>query len=107
MLALKSLSATTKERQMKKRNKQKSKRRLRRIGEIILVIILILLSYMAGFKTGVDNIPEPVTNPPENGRYNVDIYEGGKVVVTTRLQYIYSKSNKLIIYGKPTHEPIE
>lgn len=92
---------------MKKRSKQIAKRRLCRIATTIAVIILLGLSYMVGFKTGVNNIPEPVTNPPENGRYNVDIYEGGKVVVTTRLQYIYSKSNKLIIYGKPIHEPIE
>lgn len=92
---------------MKKRNKQKSKRRLCRISITIGVIILIFLSYMVGFRMGVDNIPEPVSSPPENGRYNIDIYEGGKVVVTTKLQYIYSKSNKLIIYGKPIHEPIE
>lgn len=92
---------------MKKRNKQKSKRRLRRIGEIILVIILILLSYMAGFKTGLNNMPDSAINPPENGIYNVDIYEGGKVMVTTRIQYVQTDNNKLIVYGKPTHEPIE
>ena len=92
---------------MKNRSKQKSKRKLRRIAIIITVTILICLSYMTGFNMGLNNISESQTNPPKNGEYNITIHEGGKVTITTRIQYIFTNNDKLIVYGKPIHEPIE
>lgn len=92
---------------MKKRIKQKTKRRLRKIAIIIAIIISLFLSYMLGFNVGLNNIPESQTDPPKNGKYNINIYEGGKVVVTTRIQYVLTDNNKLTIYGVPVHEPIE
>lgn len=92
---------------MKNRIKQKTRRKFQRIGTIILVIILIFLSYMLGFNVGSNNMPESQADPPKNGKYNIGIYEGGKVVITTRIQHILTDNNKLIIYGIPVHEPIE
>lgn len=92
---------------MKKRNKQKSKRRLRKAITIIAVIILIGLSYMVGLNIGLNNVSETQTNPPKDGKYNITIHEGGKITVITRIQYIETNNDKLIIYGTPIHEPIE
>ncbi len=92
---------------MKKSKKQKKKRRLHRITIIIAVIILIGLSYMVGFNTGLNNIPESQITPPEDGKYNITIHEGGKVTIATRIQYVQTNHDKLIIYGEPIQEPIE
>lgn len=82
-----------------------SKKTLKSIIKIIIFIIILFTFYIFGFATGVSNsiIPEG-----KLGTYNIDIYQGGKVVVTTKIQYIEydDKDNKLIIHGMPVHEPI-
>lgn len=84
--------------------KKVSKRKMARWGKILLVLILIFGAYMIGYDTGLDNLPKTTHGP-----YNIDIYDNGKVVITTKLRHIApnKEDGRLIIYGEPTHEPIK
>lgn len=64
--------------------------------KILLVLILILTSYILGYATGLHNLP--ATN---SGAYDIELYDDGKVVITTDQRHISSngQDGRLIIYG--------
>lgn len=92
---------------MKKNNKQKSNRNLYKAIVIVSVMILLIFSFMFGFALGLNDVSRCQLNPPENGEYNIDIYEGGKITVTTKIQYLQTEDDKLIIHGESVHKPIK
>ena len=73
---------------------------LKKAVKIILVLVLISTSFIVGFCVGVGD-----TLKADDGTYKVDIYDDGKVVVTTEMKHIESNDNYLVIHG--TSNPIE
>ena len=67
--------------------------------KILLVLILIFTSYVLGYARGLDNLPRTTS-----GTYDIEMYDDGKVVITTEQRHITSdgENGKLIIYGTPT-----
>ena len=84
--------------------KRASKCKMVKWVKILLVIVLVFAAYILGYDRGLDNIPKATSGP-----YNIEIYDTGKVVITTKLRHIApnEETGRLIIYGEPTHESIE
>ena len=84
--------------------KRTSKCKIVKWIKILLVVILIFTAYILGYAKGLDNLPRTTSGP-----YNIEIYDNGKVVITTKLRHIApnEETGRLIIYGEPTHEPIK
>lgn len=76
---------------------------LTRLIKIIFLLVIALAIYIFGYSKGLSNSLES-----SNGQYNIDISNGSKVVITTKLSYIKrdEPNNRLIIYGKPTYYQI-
>ena len=67
---------------------------LKKAVKIILVLVLISTSFIVGFCVGVGD-----TLKADDGTYKVDIYDDGKVVITTEMEYLESNNNDLIVHG--------
>lgn len=74
------------------------------IIKVTVVLICVFSSFLVGYSVGVDNQIKPV-----KGVYNIDMYDDGKVVITTKSNYLDGNNNddKLIINGYATHETIK
>lgn len=73
---------------------------LTRLIKIIFLLVIILGIYILGYAKGLSNSIES-----SNGKYNIEVSNGDKVTITTKLNYIKrdEPNNRLIIYGKPTY----
>lgn len=74
------------------------------IIKVTVVLICMFSSFLVGYSVGVDNQIESV-----KGVYNIDMYDDGKVIITTKSNYLEGNNNddKLIINGYATHERIK
>ena len=74
------------------------------IIKVTVVLICMFSSFLVGYSVGVDNQIESV-----KGVYNIDMYDDGKVIITTKSNYLEGNNNddKLIINGYATHEKIK
>ena len=71
--------------------------------KIMAVAVITVTAFILGFYIGVDNEPESV-----EGVYNIEYnHDTGTVVIKTKIDYISTEDDDLIVNGKPTFKAIE
>lgn len=68
---------------------------LKKAVKIVLVLVLISTSFIAGYCVGVGEILKS-----DDGTYNVDLYDNGKIIVTTEMKYVEFDDGDLVINGR-------
>ena len=70
---------------------------------ILRVAAITVTAFIVGLYVGLNDSPKPV-----KGVYNIEYQkDSGKVIVTTRINYIEQYGDKLTISGKPTFNEIK
>ena len=74
------------------------------VAFVVLVILCgTLFAFLVGYNFGVKQISKPV-----KGVYNIEYHnQTGKVMITTKIQYIEQEQRQLIIHGEPVFEGVE
>lgn len=70
---------------------------------VVLGMLAVLLgTFIIGYGVGVNQIPRSV-----DGAYNIEYQnQTGKIVITTKIQYIEQDEQKLIVHGEPVYERV-
>lgn len=69
----------------------------------LFAVVILFFFFILGYGFGVNQLPEPV-----KGVYNIEYHnQTGKVVITTKIQYIEQEQRQLIIHGEPVFEGVE
>lgn len=76
--------------------------KLTKIAVIIGMLAVLFAVFIIGYGIGVNQIPRSVA-----GAYNVEYQnQTGKIVITTKIQYIEQEEQKLIVHGEPVYERV-
>ena len=70
---------------------------------VAAITVITVTAFIVGLYVGLNDSPKPV-----KGVYNIEYQkDSGKVIVTTRIDYIEQDGDKLTISGKPTFNEIK
>ena len=73
------------------------------ILRVAAITVITVTAFIVGLYVGLNDSPKPV-----KGVYNIEYQkDSGKVIVTTRIDYIEQDGDELIVNGKPTFNTIE
>ncbi len=76
---------------------------LETILRVAAITVITVTAFIVGLYVGLNDSPKPV-----KGVYNIEYQkDSGKVIVTTRINYIEQYGDKLTISGKPTFNEIK
>lgn len=70
---------------------------------ITSIVVVMVTAFIIGLYVGLNDSPKPV-----KGVYNIDYNKDSRmVIVTTKIDYIETDGDKLIVRGDPTFKTIE
>lgn len=73
------------------------------ILRVAAITVITVTAFIVGLYVGLNDSPKPV-----KGVYNIEYHkDSGKVIVTTRIDYIEQDGDELIVNVKPTFNTIE
>lgn len=76
--------------------------RLTKAAVILAALAVIFTAFIIGYSVGMNQIPHSV-----DGAYSIEYQDQtGKVVITTKIQYIEQNEQKLIVHGEPVYERV-
>ncbi len=76
---------------------------LETILRVAAIAVITVTAFIVGLYVGLNDSPKPV-----KGVYNIEYQkDSGRVIVTTRINYIEQDGDKLIVNGKPIFHTIE